>query len=152
MSLPKLNPSLQQLISSLAEADATCFLVHEAGALALGLSYSPFVRTVDLCLVKGRLAISSATAHEAYTTGIIGDVPVRIWGRASLNLRQGIRVVTSQLYHCHVLAPDLLLERMDYSPDAASLLETRALLAAVVHVDDLTDDQLTLVKRYVRGL
>lgn len=54
-------------------------------------------------------------------------------------------------YGCEAVAPELVLAKLPYSPDAALLQEQRARLAAIVHAADLSDEELRLVAQYVRG-
>ena len=150
--MPKRNPTLGALVQTLDDEGARYFLVHEAGALAIGVSYTSFLQIVDLCLVRGSFPVSDAVVHEQFVEGTVRDILVRVWSKAALGLGRDVRVVRSSLYGCDVLAPDLLLDRMEASPDAEMLVETTALLAAILHVDELTDEDLAMVRRYVRGL
>lgn len=133
--------TLASVIRALDGTGASYFLVHQAGALALGLCEDPLL-AVDVCLTDGELDAARVTVRPGYVECELAGRVARLWDVSSLAADGGVRVVRSRLYGCEVLAPDLLLECMGRSPDAASLARTLALLACVVHVDGLSDEQL----------
>ena len=132
-------------------AVAASLLAPYAGELA-GSDYSGYV-------YGGVVDDGGFGALGAQTPGRLGEyasveiegVPVRLWSRSSLGIDGPFDVTACPQYGCEAMAPELVLAKLPYSPDAALLREQRARLASIVHVADLSDEELMLVAQYVRG-
>ena len=130
-------------------------LVHESALMGWGIDGSAFLDCVDVLLVDDEgfraLGFDAPPGLGRFAEADLGGVPARLWSRASLGIRGGFDVTTCARYGCEALAPELVLQKLPYSPDAPLLMEQRARLAAILMADDLEDDELRLVAAYVRG-
>lgn len=131
------------------------FLVHESSLYAWGIDNVVMLSNVDLLL----LGEESFSVLDCVCPSVLGEfsewstdgVSIRLWSRASLGLAGPFSVTSCARYGCSSLAPELVLAKVPYSPDYRLLLEQRARLASIVYADALSDDEIALVARYVRG-
>lgn len=79
-----------------------------------------------------------------------GYITVRIWASLARKRYRAIPTVPNYPLDCTCVHPEFLLDVFELSPDIEFLWELRAYLAEVVHVDDMTDEQLMTFDRYVR--
>lgn len=147
--------TLSTAVRALQSAGPMFALVHESALMGWGIDISAFLESVDILLlddgdfqkVGARVPEGIADFAEAELDG----VPARLWSKSSLGLEGGIEVTACPRYGCEALAPELVLRKLPYSPDARMLMEQRARLAAILFAAELTDEELSLVARYVRG-
>lgn len=148
--------SLETVVSELQRDGVVFALVHESALMGWGIDNNVFLDTVDVFLEDesgfGILGSGSVPSNLGECAQVeVTGVPVRLWSRASLGLSSPFDVTECKRYGCDALAPEIVLRKLPYSPDARLLDEQRARLAAIVNVDSLTDDELILFARYVRG-
>ena len=139
------------------EADGIEFaLVHESALMGWGVDNNAFLRCVDAVLLEDEdfavLGCSLPSGVGGYAEAEVAGVPVRLWSRTSLGLSGAVEVTSCIRYGCEALAPETVLRKLPFSPDFRLLEEQRACLAAIIHARELTDDELELVARYVRGV
>lgn len=130
-------------------------LVHESALMGWGIDNSVFLGCVDALVVRRdgfeALGLEEPSGIGQYVEAEFSGIPARLWSRESLGIRGGVEVTSCARYGCEALAPEVVLTKLPYSPDAALLAEQRARLAAILMAESLTDDELELVARYVRG-
>lgn len=130
-------------------------LVHRSALVGWNLDNDAFLSTADLVLFdcSAFTALGCALPERVGTYGetAIADIPVRLWSRESLGIRGAVDVVECIGYGCEALAPEVVLRKLPYSPEVHLLSEQRARLAAILAADCLTDEEISLYARYVRG-
>ena len=147
--------TLQTVCEQLAGKGMRMALVHESALMGWGIDSNVVLPVADVLLVDdgGFEALGAqppGRLGEHADTEIVG-VPVRLWSRSSLGLEGPFDVTACPRYGCEAVAPELVLAKLPYSPDAALLQEQRARLASIVHAAALSEEELTLVAQYVRG-
>ena len=146
---------LQAVIDALNAAGVPFALVHESALMGWGIDNNAFLECVDVLLFQDDgfevLGCQAPRRIGEYVEVEVADVPVRLWSRDSLGLQGAFDVTACGRYGCEALAPELVLKKLAYSPDARALVEQRARLAAILMADGLSDEELGLVARYVRG-
>ena len=147
--------ALVAALNVLQSADIPFVLVHESALMGWGIDYSAFLSYVDALLLYdesfGELGLIAPANVGEFREMELGGTPARLWSRASLGLSGAIEETSSPRYGCEALAPEAVLRKLSYSPDFPMLAEQRARLAAILHAESLTDDELSLVAHYVRG-
>lgn len=130
-------------------------LVHESALMGWGIDNNVFLNHVDALLFDDtdfhKLGRDVPNKIGCFAESELDGIPVRLWSRASLGIRGGFDVTSCIRYGCEALAPELVLRKLPYSPDAPLLMEQRARLASILMVDDLDNEELELVADYVRG-
>lgn len=146
---------LEVAVDALKTSGVAFALVHESALMGWGIDNNVFLDYVDVLLFDdGDFRALDSDVPQGiggYAEARLGEVPARLWSRASLGLDSGFDVTSCASYGCDALAPELVLRKLPYSPDAPLLMEQRARLASIQMVDSLSDEELTLVARYVRG-
>lgn len=146
---------LAAAVGALATAGVEFALVHESALMGWGIDYGAFLDAVDVLIVAddGFDMVGCEMPHElgSFAETTIGGAPARLWSKASLGLPAAIEVTSCPRYGCEALAPEFVLAKLPYSPDAPLLVEQRARLAAILAADELNEKQLALVAAYVRG-
>ena len=149
-------PALDAAISELNRADVAFALVHESALAGWGIDNNAFLSAVDALILTAEgfdcLHVAEPAAPGEFVTIACGDCRVRLWSRKSLNLVGPFDVVACGQYACEALAPELVLQKLAYSPDAENLMEQRARLAAIVYSEALSDEEIEMYSRYVRGV
>lgn len=149
------NDVLTAAVGALNRAGVPFALVHESALAGWGVDNNAFLDCVDALLVDdgcfGVLGCDAPDGIGGFAEAELGGVPARLWSRQSLGIQGAFDVTSCPRYGCEALAPELVLSKLPYSPDAHMLLEQRARLAAILMADELADDELALVARYVRG-
>ena len=147
--------TLRTVCDQLADKGVDMALVHESALMGWGIDANVVLPVVDALLVDdggfGALGAQTPGRLGEYASVEIEGVPVRLWSRSSLGIDGPFDVTACPRYGCEAMAPELVLAKLPYSPDAALLREQRARLASIVHVADLSDEELMLVAQYVRG-
>ena len=147
--------ALASAVGELLESGVGFALVHESALMGWGIDNNAFLGCVDALLLDNAgfraLGCDAPEGIGRFVEADLGGVQARLWSRASLGIRGGLDVTSCARYGCEALAPELVLQKLPYSPDAPLLMEQRARLAAILLVDGLADDELNLVARYVRG-
>jgi len=147
--------ALSTAVGVLKSAGASFALVHESALMGWGIDNNAFLEHADVLLLDetdfGKIGLDAPVRLGSYVDADLGEVPARLWSRASLGLTGTIEVTACPRYGCEALAPEVVLRKLPYSPDSRLLAEQRAHLAAILHADKLTDEELSLVARYVRG-
>ena len=164
---------LEDGISHLNKQNIEFALIHEAAITAFGLNYSVFIKSVDVVIsdqqfmkyqrrLVGSLLVSGDSSREnlggsntmgtelsqTTTKGTI----IRLWSESLLGISLvQVDKIWNNNYSCYVLDPELVLEKLELSPDIEWLLEQRARLAMVLYADQMSDDELLLFHKYVRG-
>lgn len=142
-------------VHALQAIDVPFALVHESAMMGWGIDNNIFLDHVDVLVVQedGFETLGSRVPQDIreYVKVELAGVPTRLWSRSSLGIRGSIEVTSCSRYGCEALAPELVLRKLPYSPDAPMLMEQRARLASILMVDELTDEGLALVARYARG-
>ena len=148
-------PALAAAASVLRAADVRFALLHEAALAAWGISYSVVLPAMDILLIDDRdaalLGLEVPEQLGTFARLDAADMPLRVWSRRSVGLSGSFDVVECPGYGCDALAPETVLEKLPYSPDARLLLEARARLAEVLFFDRMDDEQLGEFDSYVRG-
>ena len=146
------------LSAAVAALQAQCVafaLVHESALMGWGIDNNAFLECVDALVVDERdfrkLGLAAPSSIGDFADAELAGVPARLWSRRSLGLAGPFDVTSCARYGCEALAPELVLGKLPHSPDARMLEEQRARLAAIVFSESLTDEELSLVARYVRG-
>ena len=128
--------------------------MHEAALTAYGLDYEVFLRGVDVLFADGRsfavLGLDVPETPGTYSELAGCEPPLRAWSRKSLRLT-GVVSARRDGRGFLVLDPELVLDKLPYSPDIHYLREQRARLAEVLYGKRLGDEDLLLFDRYVRG-
>lgn len=121
--------------------------------MAMGLDYNIFLGVVDACVSEADAARwgEAPTDVGEFLATKINDTGIRIWTPKSLGLPSRRVRVRCERYGCWALDPELVLRVLPLSPDFPGLAEQRARLAEVLYHDRMTDDELLLFSRYVRG-
>ena len=149
-------PALEAGVAALRSAGAAFALVHESALMGWGIDNNVFLDHVDALLLDdagfSAFGLEAPSEPGGFSEAEVAGVPLRLWSRASLGLGGPVEVTSCPRYGCEALAPELVLRKLPFSPDACMLAEQRARLAAVLFVDSLTDEELSLVARYVRGV
>ena len=147
--------SLQAVVDKLNAVGVSFALVHESALMGWGIDNNAFLECVDVLLVCDDafevLGCTISRRLGEYEETKLDGLPLRLWSKDSLGLQGGFEVTACARYGCEALAPELVLKKLPYSPDARILLEQRARLAAILMADKLSDEELALVARYVRG-
>ena len=155
MCAARRDPILVAVVGGLKEAGVQFALAHESSLMGWGIDNNAFLGVVDAVLLDdGSFAAIGAEPPGSLggcVSAEIAGVPTRLWSRASIGALGPVDVTLCPDYGCYSLAPEVVLSKLPYSPDYGALLENRARLAAIVHVDSLDDDELSLVARHVRG-
>lgn len=148
-------PALTAAVGALQERDVAFALVHESALMGWGIDNNAFLGCVDALVFDDRdfrkLGLAVPSSIGGFADAELAGVPARIWSRLSLGLAGPFDVTSCARYGCEALAPELVLGKLPYSPDARMLEEQRARLASIVFCESLTDEELSLVARYVRG-
>lgn len=139
------------------KADGVSFaLLHESALMGWGVDNNAFLACVDAILLEDGdfvgLGCSAPYQVGGYAKAEVSGIKVRLWSRMSLGLSGAVEVTSCPRYGCEALAPETVLRKLPFSPDFRLLEEQRACLAAILHARELTDDELELVARYVRGV
>lgn len=146
---------LAAVVEGLKEQGIRFVLVHESALMGWGIDVNAMLPVADVLLLDAAsfqaLGCEPRESLGEYAGCDVGGVSVRLWSRRSLGLEAPFDVTACPAYGCEALAPELVLVKLPYSPDAPLLLEQRARLAAIVHASELEDSELALVARYVRG-
>ena len=146
---------LKVVVEALRASKVAFALVHESALMGWGIDNNAFLGHVDVLLAHDEdfssFKCEQPNAPGVYAAMEIADVPVRFWSRASLGIKGPFEVTSCTRYGCEALAPEVVLKKLPYSPEARMLLEQRARLASILFAEDLTEDELSLVARYVRG-
>lgn len=131
------------------------FLVHESSIRGWGYDNNVFLPAVDVCVVDpgdyARLGSAPRSGLGEWSDVELEGIPVRLWTPAALGLSGAVNVTDCPAYGCSSLEPALVLKTIPLSPDVNQLREQIARLAMIVHVHDLTDEELAEFARYVRG-
>lgn len=130
-------------------------LVHEAALAAWGIDYNAWIDTVDVLVKRSDFEswcdAISATDEDGIVCGSVNGLSVRLWTVDDLALGPEIVSVDVGYGSFRALQPETVLETMQLSPDSQFLYEQRALLAQIMYSDILTDDEIMLFHKYVRG-
>ena len=116
-------------------------LIHQAALAAWGLDRNICLPAVDV-LADGVPRHARPTGSGYAVVQPSPDLLIRIWTAASLGLENGFETVKSEKHGCRVLAPELVLQAIDRSPDRAQLGEQTAKLCAVLCHDKLSDREV----------
>lgn len=147
--------ALSAAVDALRSENIAFALVHESALMGWGIDNSVFLECVDVIVLDDdgfrKLGADPPVSIGGFAEAELGGVPARLWSRASLGLKGPFDVTSCARYGCEALAPELVLAKMPFSPDARMLAEQRARLASIVFSDVLTEEELSLVARYVRG-
>lgn len=147
--------SLVAVVDAMQSANVGFALVHESALMGWGLDNNAFLNSVDVLLVDGdgfvEFGCASPTDLGEFAAVDVACVSTRLWSRASLGIAGGVEVTSCPRYGCEALAPEIVLRKLAYSPDARMLLEQRARLASVLLAEELSEKELSMVARYVRG-
>lgn len=148
-------PALTAAVGALRERGVAFALVHESALMGWGIDNNAFLGCVDALVLDERdfrkLGLAAPSSIGGFADAELAGVPARLWSRLSLGLPGPFDVTSCARYGCEALAPELVLGKLPYSPDARMLEEQRARLASIVFCESLTDEELSLVARYVRG-
>ena len=146
---------LKAVCDQLAGEGVRMALVHESALMGWGIDSNVVLPVSDVLLIDdgGFEALGTQPPGQLgeHADVELAGMPVRLWSRSSLGIDGPFDVTACPRYECEALAPELVLAKLPYSPDAALLQEQRARLASIVHAADLSDEELTLVAQYVRG-
>lgn len=145
--------ALRAAVSHLDALGVEYALCHEAACTAFGTNYNAILHEVDAIVPAGQLA-SIGELSEGGFLGIPLDtsVMIRLWpDEALLGTDVRYHEIWSKDYECRVLDPELVLRLLPCSPDYPLLLEQRARLAEVLYFDQMSDEELMLFHKYVRG-
>lgn len=146
---------LDAVVGELQSARVEYALVHESALMGWGMDNNAFLNCADVLLVDDedfeKVGVGVPYDIGGFAEAEFAGVPVRLWSRASLGINGSFEVTSCARYGCEALAPELVLRKLSYSPDFRLLAEQRARLASVLFVNELTDDELALAARYVRG-
>ena len=146
---------LQTVVDALGAAGVSFALVHESALMGWGIDNNAFLECVDVLLIQDdsfeEFGCPIPCGIGEYGIVELSGVQTRLWSRGSLGIHAGFEVTACARYGCEALAPELVLKKLPYSPDARILLEQRARLAAILMADKLSDEELALVACYVRG-
>lgn len=147
--------ALRVAVEALHEAGVSFVLVHESALMGWNIDNNVFLNNVDVLLFHDEdfhtLGCKVPRDIGQYVQTELDGMPTRLWSRESLRIKGSFEVTTCIHYDCEALAPELVLLKLPYSPDAPLLTEQRARLAAIIMVDELSDEELWLVAHYVRG-
>ena len=147
--------SLQTAVDELNALGVSFALVHESALMGWGIDNNAFLACVDVLFLQNdgfeALGCGVPSRLGEYEETKLAGLPLRLWSRCSLGIQGAVEVTACAHYGCEALAPELVLKKLPYSPDARILLEQRARLAAILMADKLSDEELALVARYVRG-
>lgn len=147
--------TLREAVALLKGHGVNFALVHEAALAGWDIDYNVFLDNVDVLLIGeedfAQLGVSVPNQLGQFALREQEGVNMRIWSRTSLGLPSPFEVTACEAYGCEALAPELVLAKLPYSPDARLLAEQRAQLAAILNADALTDEELHLYAKYVRG-
>ena len=148
-------PALAEVAGLLRAADVGFVLLHEAALAAWGISYSVVLPAMDILLINdrdaARLGLEVPEQLGTFACLDAADMPLRVWSRKSVGLSGSFDVVECPGYGCDALAPETVLEKLPYSPDARLILEARARLAEILFFDRMSDEQLGEFDSYIRG-
>ena len=148
--------TLATAVNELGAVGVPFALVHESALMGWGIDNSVFLSHVDALIIHNSCFAPFGRGKPQeigeYIEVELGDVPVRLWSRDSLGIRGGVEVTSCARYGCDALAPEIVLTKLPYSPDAPMLMEQRAQLAAILMANELTDEEIALAARYVRGI
>lgn len=147
--------ALTEVVTCLQSIGMAFALVHESALMGWGIDNNMFLDRVDVLLLDDggfrAFGANVPTLAGQHVEVQVSDVPTRLWSRESLRLAGSFDVTACKRYGCEALAPELVLKKLPFSPDIYMLAEQRARLASILFADDLTEEELSLVARYVRG-
>ncbi len=151
----RMRAALSAAVDALRSEGVAFALVHESALVGWGIDNNVFLEYVDvLVLDEGdfrKFGVSAPASIGMFADATLDGVPARLWSRRSLGLSGPFDVTSCARYGCEALAPELVLGKLPYSPDARMLVEQRARLASIVFSGTLTDEELMLAARYIRG-
>lgn len=124
-------------------------LLHEAAMSVWGLNFNAVTRSIDVLAAECVIAVPPDLPYQEVRRS---GVTVRIWNRLS----DGATIESAPLrwdddYRRYCIDPERELEEMPCSPDFRYMLEMRAHLAEVLYFDKMSDEELSLFHKYVRG-
>lgn len=148
------NSCIEHICGYLIEQDIDFALVHQSALKVWGLDDNVVIDVIDVLIINAegfnKLSIDCPKNIGAFTEVNVVHQNVRFWSPQSLCINNNYDIVRSQEYACDVLAPELVLEKLVYSPDFRLLGQARAKLAASINVDSLSDNDLNIYSQYVR--
>ena len=138
------NRTLFEVAKELNERNEEYCLIHEAALTSWNLNNSLFLHAIDILVPSVRFKNSVERLGP--------NVSIRYHASLAGKTFEEIEKVKSEQYDCLVAEPFAVLEGLEESPDLQYLYEQRARLAATLYVHDLSDEDLAVFKKYVRGL
>lgn len=138
--------------ADILQADDTKFaLVHQAALAAWGLDRNIFLNAVDVIVdVVPSKAVDAVDNNGMYASvDIDSRCQLRLWTAESLNLEPEFESVFSETYGCRVLAPESVFSALPLSPDYPILREQQAMLATILLKDEIADDELAEIGRFI---
>lgn len=108
------------------------------------------VRRPPLLTPRGWRRLTSKAGDRIWECRPHDYINVRMWASVAGFRFRDVPMVENLPLDCLCVHPDFLLEVFELSPDIEWIWELRAYLAELVHVDDMTDDELMTFDRYVR--
>lgn len=148
------NKDIEYIVFRLKRELINFALVHQTALNAWGLDDNIHMDKFDILILRRQdfrnALITPITELGKFIEHYLYGRDIRFWSPDSLGLDNNFDIVKCKDYNCWALAPELVLDKLVYSPDFNILKQQRSKLAASLNVHNLTDNEFQVYSQYVK--
>lgn len=148
------NKDIEYIVFRLKRELINFALIHQTALNAWGLDDNLHMDKFDVLILRRQdfryALITPITELGKFIEHDLYGRNIRFWSPDSLGLGDNFDIVKCEDYNCWALAPELVLDKLVYSPDFNTLKQQRAKLAATLNVKNLTKQEIESFAKYVR--